>query len=95
MTSLTWNQIIDSSESPLSIPEDIEGKSVLQAALAYAKCGRLVGISKTLGQAMKTKLSGGVLPHPRVSRVRFLLSTQKVKEGKTVQHLEKQHPSYP
>ena len=39
MTSLTWNQIIDSSESPLSIPEDIEGKSVLQAALAYAKCG--------------------------------------------------------
>jgi len=39
MTSLTWNQIIDSSETPLSIPDGIEGKSVLQAALAYAKCG--------------------------------------------------------
>ena len=39
MTSLTWNQIIDSSEKPLSIPENVDGKSVLKAALEYAACG--------------------------------------------------------
>lgn len=39
MTSLTWNQIIDSLEKPLSIPEGLETLSVLQAALKYADCG--------------------------------------------------------
>ncbi len=39
MTSLTWNQMVDSFDSTLSIPENLENKSILQAALAYAKCG--------------------------------------------------------
>lgn len=39
MTSLSWNQMIDSFDRPLSIPENIENASVLQAALLYAQCG--------------------------------------------------------
>lgn len=39
MTSLSWNQMIDSSDRLLSIPENIETASVLQAALLYAQCG--------------------------------------------------------
>ena len=39
MTSLTWNQITDSLERPLSIPEGLEKMSLLEAALKYAEHG--------------------------------------------------------
>lgn len=39
MPSLTWNQITDSFERPLSIPEGLEKMSVLEAALEYAVHG--------------------------------------------------------
>ena len=39
MPSLTWNQITDSFERPLSIPEGLEKMSVLEAALKYAEHG--------------------------------------------------------
>ena len=39
MTSLTWNQMLDSSGKSLAIPEGIEELSVLQAAMKYAEYG--------------------------------------------------------
>lgn len=39
MTSLTWNQIIDSFPRQLSIPSNINQLNNLEAALAYADCG--------------------------------------------------------
>jgi hypothetical protein len=42
MSSLTWNQICDSSPKQLSIPKNINQLNNLDAALAYAECGWFV-----------------------------------------------------
>ena len=39
MNSLTWNQIVESLEKPIMIPDVSSHQTVLQAALEYAKCG--------------------------------------------------------
>ena len=39
MTSLTWNQLVDSLQQSLYIPEGIEKLSTLEAAKAYARAG--------------------------------------------------------
>ena len=39
MTSLTWNQLVDSPSQHLYIPEEIEKLSTLEAAKAYARAG--------------------------------------------------------
>lgn len=56
MTSLTWNQVVDSIHTPLSIPSFEDGMSILDCALAYANEGWFV-----LPIRMNTKHAGSFL----------------------------------
>lgn len=39
MSTISWNQILDSETNPLSIPTNLTELSIVDAALAYAECG--------------------------------------------------------
>jgi hypothetical protein len=56
MSSLSWNQLTDSLNHQLSLPENVEKLTITDAALAYARCGWYV-----LPIAAGTKHPGSLL----------------------------------